>query len=32
LQFMATFSLKGLGRISSNQFEEGFSVTAPNFD
>ncbi|MGE4648880.1 MAG: LPS-assembly protein LptD, partial [Arenicellales bacterium] len=32
LQFMATFSLKGLGRISSNQFEDEFSVTAPNFD
>jgi lipopolysaccharide assembly outer membrane protein LptD (OstA) len=32
LQFMATFSLKSLGRISSNQFEGDFSATVPSFD
>ena len=32
LQFMATFSLKSLGRISSNQFEGDFSATVPGFD
>ena len=29
LQFMATFSLKGLGSISSNELTQGVSLTAP---
>ena len=29
LQFMATFSLKGLGSISSNEVTQGVSLTAP---
>ena len=32
VQFLATFSLKSLGRISSNQLAEGIKTTAPSWN
>ena len=32
LQFLATFSLKSLGRISTNQFAGGMTATAPSWN
>jgi len=32
VQFLATFSLKSLGRISSNQLAAGITTTAPSWD
>ena len=32
VQFMATFSLKSLGRISSNQLADGITTTAPSWN
>jgi len=32
LQFLATFSLKSLGRISTNQFAGGMTAPAPSWN
>ncbi|MCP4953421.1 MAG: hypothetical protein GY922_16400, partial [Proteobacteria bacterium] len=31
-KFMATFSLKGMGRISTDQLEGGFTASAPSLN